>query len=187
MIDEDAQPTRVTVLKGDVRPPPREGGWSESSRGLMIGILATIAGLSIAVVTLLAVLAHHGIDSLREQRRTNEAQTRALGQRRVEEALNEDRRMAETSVQPSDPATWITSDDYPPSALRANEEGTVTITWVATPDGRISDCKTLQTSGHASLDSAACSAIERRGRYVAVPVAQGMRVFTRRVVWKIPS
>jgi len=153
----------------------------------MIAVLAAIGVLVVALLILLAILVDKGMETMQRERRMRADDARTVERRLNERAAREDRQRAETPVVLSDPVTWITADDYPPEALRANHEGTVTITWVATPDGRISDCQTLQRSGHASLDRAACSAILRRGRYAAVPSAQGPRVFTRRVVWKIPG
>ena len=187
MSDEYVQPTRVTVLQGDVRPPPRERGWSGSGRGLMIGVLGAVAVLIVAVLILVAILADRGMEAMQRERQAHADGIRAVERRLNEQAARDDRQRSDAPIALSDPATWITADDYPPSALRAHEEGTVTITWVATPDGRISDCKTLQSSGHDSLDRAACSAILRRGRYPAFPPEQGPRVFTRRVVWIIPA
>lgn len=100
--------------------------------------------------------------------------------------MREDRARAARPPDSPNPAGWITSDDYPMAALRNNEEGTVTITWVVDGDGRVADCKTLRTSGHDSLDRAACDAITRRARYPAAPSGSLPRVFTRRVAWKLP-
>jgi protein TonB len=89
-----------------------------------------------------------------------------------------------------DPSQWITTDDYPPSALRANEEGNVTIAWTINTQGRVENCHVTASSGHSDLDEAACRAITRRGRYTPAkdqngnPIAQTQ---SRRVVWKIPQ
>ncbi|MCU6452815.1 energy transducer TonB [Sphingomonas sp. A2-49] len=176
MIDE-GQTARPTVLKADSRPAARDPRFVGDGRRLMIVVLVALAFVLVAGIVLAAVAIDRGIGSARREVARRDAAGQAAGRRAV----------AAAPRVPSDPASWITADDYPPDALRANDEGTVTITWVADPDGRIGDCKTLRSSGHASLDRAACAAILRRGRYAAVPAASEPRVFTRRVVWRIPD
>ena len=94
-----------------------------------------------------------------------------------------------TSGTPSS-AMWITNDDYPASALRAREQGAVTIVWTIQTDGTVGDCRAVQSSGSKALDDAACSAITRRGRYAPPLGADGKphaRHGMRKVVWLLPS
>ena len=89
-----------------------------------------------------------------------------------------------------DPSQWITNDDYPPDALRANEAGISVIAWTINTAGKVENCHTTQTSGSSSLDNAACRALTRRGRYNPATDAAGNPIAvtqTRRVVWKIPT
>lgn len=89
-----------------------------------------------------------------------------------------------------DPAQWITSDDYPASALRAEAEGTTAITWEINEAGRVENCRVTSSSGNKDLDEAACRAITRRGRYKPALDQAGnpMRSSqSRRVVWRIPE
>ncbi|MEH3158166.1 MAG: energy transducer TonB [Sphingomonas taxi] len=85
------------------------------------------------------------------------------------------------------PADWITADDYPMEALRQDQQGIVRIAWRVSADGHVSECWTMETSGFALLDQAACRAILRSGRYPAVAGSTAPRVFSRRVIWKIPE
>lgn len=88
------------------------------------------------------------------------------------------------------PADWITQDDYPPSSLRSNEEGTSVIAWTINAQGRVENCRTTTSSGSSALDRAACQAITRRGRYTPAQDASGSPMSTtqsRRVVWKMPK
>jgi len=88
------------------------------------------------------------------------------------------------------PADWITTDDYPPSALRADEEGTVTIGWTIDTNGRVQNCHTISSSGHPDLDDAACRALTRRARYKPALDSTGKPMAvtqSRRVVWRIPE
>ena len=88
------------------------------------------------------------------------------------------------------PADWITTDDYPPSALRAEESGVTGIAWTINTQGRVENCHTTSSSGSSALDDAACRAITRRGRYTPAKNATGDPIATtqsRRVVWKLPN
>lgn len=88
------------------------------------------------------------------------------------------------------PADWISTDDYPPSALRAEEEGTTAIAWTINTQGRVENCRVTSSSGSRALDDAACRAITRRGRYSPALDQSGNPIATtssRRVVWKIPQ
>ena len=69
MIDEDAQPTRVTVLKGDVRPPPREGGsrLAGERRGLMIGVLVLVVLVLLALMVVGGELVRRAFDQASER------------------------------------------------------------------------------------------------------------------------
>lgn len=64
-----------------------------------------------------------------------------------------------------DPTAWISVDDYPPSSLRAEEEGTATVRYTVNAQGRIGGCSVTKSSGSSALDRATCAALTRRGRY----------------------
>lgn len=88
-----------------------------------------------------------------------------------------------------DPAQWITNDDYPPSSIRAEEEGTTAIKWTINTQGRVENCVVTQSSGSAALDQAACRALTRRARYSPAVDAAGNPIAStqsRRVVWRLP-
>ena len=85
---------------------------------------------------------------------------------------------------------FVTTDDYPPSALRANEEGTSSISWTINTQGRVENCHVTHSSGHSDLDEAACRAITRRGRYTPAKDQNGNPITStqsRNVVWRIPQ
>jgi protein TonB len=54
---------------------------------------------------------------------------------------------------------------YPTAAKREGLEGTVALSVVVTPDGRASDCKVTQSSGHTIIDDAACGGMLRYARF----------------------
>lgn len=88
------------------------------------------------------------------------------------------------------PADWVSTDDYPPSALRAEAQGTSAIAWDINTQGRVENCRVTSSSGNADLDQAACRAITRRGRYSPALDQSGNPIRSqqsRRVTWKIPK
>lgn len=89
-----------------------------------------------------------------------------------------------------DPARWISDADYPPSAIRAGNEGTTGISWDINEQGRVENCTVTSSSGHADLDKAACTAITRRGRYSPAMDQAGNPIrskASRRVRWVLPE
>lgn len=176
MIDDtpSVAPAARTVLVGDTRPtrPDRRAPMTGSGRGLMIGVLSAVGIVLIALIVTAGWVVRRAADDF----------ARSPGQLERPRPIDVSRR--QESLNPVD---WISADDYPPEALRHHEEGTVRIAWSATPEGRVRDCHVEQSSGHASLDAAACRAITRSGRYPPVRADTPLRLFSRRVVWKIPG
>ncbi len=88
------------------------------------------------------------------------------------------------------PASWVTTEDYPPSALREEREGVTGIAWDVTTDGKVVNCRVTQSSGSADLDDAACKFVTRRGRYSPALDKNGNPIQSsdkRRVRWQIPK
>jgi TonB family protein len=186
MIDEPS-PARITVLGAAAHPGRKGSRFAGDGRNLRLAVLVALAVVLLASILAIAFAVNAGMDAARREIALRRAEDQARHRRAVEAAVREDRARATRPPVSTNPADWITSDDYPMAALRNNEEGAVTITWVVDGNGSVGDCKTLHTSGHAVLDRAACNAIMRRARYPAVPAGTAPRVFTRRVVWQIPG
>ena len=55
--------------------------------------------------------------------------------------------------------------DYPSRALRAEEEGTVSMRISIGANGRVASCSVVGSSGSSALDDAACRGMERYARY----------------------
>jgi periplasmic protein TonB len=87
------------------------------------------------------------------------------------------------------PASWVTQDDYPPSSLRNEEEGSVGVTFDIGTDGRIQNCRVTSSSSHPALDDATCKLVTRRGRYSPALNQAGQPVVTAakslRFKWQI--
>jgi TonB family protein len=66
---------------------------------------------------------------------------------------------------PSPRSSWITSNDYPQAAWAAREQGEVMIVWRVETNGRVEDCRVVQSSGSKSLDSTSCNIIRDRAQF----------------------
>lgn len=89
-----------------------------------------------------------------------------------------------------DPASWITADDYPPTAIRAGEHGIVAVELDIGTSGFATGCTIIGSSGSATLDAATCNVLSRRARFQPAVDDQGMptvSTFSRRVVWQLPE
>jgi len=99
-------------------------------------------------------------------------------------------RISQKAGAKGDPAQWVTSDDYPPAALREEREGVVRITWQINEQGRVENCSVVNSSGSPDLDDAACRLITRRGRYSPAKDENGnptRSTDARTIRWQIPK
>jgi len=84
----------------------------------------------------------------------------------------------------------MSTEDYPSSSLRNNEEGTVAYRLDIGPDGKVSACTITQSSGYPMLDQTACKLLQRRARFTPGKDASGNAtggVYPGRFTWKIPK
>jgi protein TonB len=84
----------------------------------------------------------------------------------------------------------IVNDDYPAAAIRANEEGSVTVRLTVTEAGRPESCDLIRSSGSAVLDHTTCSLLMRRARFSPARDDRGRPVrgaVTRTVRWQLPD
>jgi len=82
------------------------------------------------------------------------------------------------------PENWVSADDYPPSSIRAGEEGTTQVKFTVNAAGRVENCVVMTSSGSPALDRATCSSLTRRGRYT--PSAQSSERTTS-YTWVLPE
>lgn len=88
------------------------------------------------------------------------------------------------------PSSWVTNDDYPPSALTAEEQGRTRFVVLADASGRPTDCTVTGSSGSSALDRAACKLLMKRARFKPGADADGVSVGGRwasSFLWKIPE
>ena len=81
----------------------------------------------------------------------------------------------------------ISGDDYPPSALDNNEQGSVQVSLTIGPNGRVTGCS---TSGGASstLKSATCRLLTARARFSPAQDASGnptTSTYSQTITWRI--
>ena len=67
----------------------------------------------------------------------------------------------------------IRNRDYPDAASDARIEGVVIAHFIVGVDGRVHDCRVVESSGNADLDSTTCRLIEQRFRYEPARNAAG--------------
>jgi protein TonB len=82
----------------------------------------------------------------------------------------------------------ISADDYPDSALRNEETGTVVVRLHIGTNGRVSGCDVVQSSGHTALDNATCRLLSSRARYTPAKLSDGQPTTdtdTARITWRI--
>ena len=86
-------------------------------------------------------------------------------------------------------ASYISDDDYPVEALRNEEQGIVGFELHIGPDGRVSDCRIVASSGAASLDAATCRIMSARARFSPARDSNGNATadaMTARIRWVLP-
>ena len=89
-----------------------------------------------------------------------------------------------------DPGTWVTTDDYPPSAVRAGIEGRTSFRLDIGADGKPTSCTVMASSGSDDLDKTACRKLMGRARFKAALDAAGDPVastYSGGVTWRLPA
>lgn len=84
-------------------------------------------------------------------------------------------------------ARSISNYDYPASALREGEQGSVVVRIRVDPDGRVGECVPVSSSGSDALDRGTCHVITRRVRFEPALDAQGNPVaamMVSRITWR---
>ena len=73
---------------------------------------------------------------------------------------------------------WYSYEDYPEEALRRGQEGYVTVAFTITPDGRMTGCHVIRSSGSRSLDAVPCWVLPKRARFSPAKDGQGQPLAT---------
>jgi TonB family protein len=85
-------------------------------------------------------------------------------------------------------AILISPEDYPPWALRAEQQGLVRVRLDIGKDGLATRCTVIESSNSAALDAATCRLLQRRARFLPARDRRGRRVadtFVQGIEWRI--
>ncbi len=88
------------------------------------------------------------------------------------------------------PGNWATTDDYPSSAIRAEEQGTTGFRVEVGPDGRVTSCSVTRSSGSSTLDEATCRLVTRRARFSPAKDTSGAAIsdtYSNNIRWVLPE
>jgi TonB family protein len=87
-------------------------------------------------------------------------------------------------------AVLLSDDDYPAEAIRKGEQGTVGFRLAVSPEGLVTDCSVIASSGSAILDGQTCRLMSERARFTpARDVRGGAAADTvqARIRWILPE
>jgi protein TonB len=88
------------------------------------------------------------------------------------------------------PGDWVTTDDYPPAAVRAGIEGRTSFRLDVGADGKATGCTVVASSGSDDLDRTACRKLMSRARFKPALDAGGnatASTYSGGVTWKLPA
>ncbi|MDB5719951.1 MAG: energy transducer TonB [Alphaproteobacteria bacterium] len=87
-------------------------------------------------------------------------------------------------------SSYISDADYPPSAIRAEEQGTTGFRLEVGPDGRVTNCTVTSSSGSSALDTATCRIMKSRARFTPARDNTGKNTAdsaSSRIRWVLPK
>jgi TonB family protein len=87
------------------------------------------------------------------------------------------------------PAGWVTSNDYPPTALRRREQGVVAFTLEVDAAGGVTGCSVTTSSGSAVLDETTCRLLRSRASFTPARDGRGQALpgrWSSRFRWEMP-
>lgn len=85
--------------------------------------------------------------------------------------------------------TLFSSDDYPASAQSSGAEGTAQAQLTIGPDGRVTGCNLIRSTGNTALDSATCNILRRRAKFTPARDSNGQAtsdtITTPPITWRL--
>ncbi len=87
-------------------------------------------------------------------------------------------------------ASYVSDEDYPPNAVRNEEQGTTRFRLAVGPDGRVKACSVTSSSGSSALDSTTCKLMKQRARFTPArnnkdePTSD---TFASAIRWELPD
>lgn len=94
------------------------------------------------------------------------------------------------AATPETPLPWFEFTDYPMKAFEKNQEGITRFQLLIAPDGQISTCKVVSSSGSEELDKTTCYLAQKRVKFRPARDDSGMPVwglYRSQAVWAIPD
>lgn len=88
------------------------------------------------------------------------------------------------------PQEWLTTDDYPSSAMREGVQGVTGYRLDIGTDGRATGCNVTSSSGSQTLDDTTCRLLLRRARFKPAQDQGGQPIassYSGRTRWQIPD
>lgn len=82
----------------------------------------------------------------------------------------------------------FSTNDYPSAAIAKKERGTAGVHYRIGMDGKVSDCRVVESSGSATLDARTCAIIVKRARYEPARNKAGEPVASigfQRIRWEV--
>jgi len=98
--------------------------------------------------------------------------------------------MASPATPRGRPQDWVTTEDYPSSAMREGVQGVTGYRLEIGPDGKVTGCQITASSGSGILDDTTCKLLARRARFNPAKDASGAGMaasYSGRVRWQIPN
>lgn len=89
----------------------------------------------------------------------------------------------------NDPTSWVTTEDYPPSAIRAEHEGMVEFTLSIDARGKVTNCAITISSGFNDLDQQTCKRVMQRAKFNPASDNLGaatLGTYSRKIRWQLP-
>lgn len=87
-------------------------------------------------------------------------------------------------------ASYVSNDDYPMAALRRGDAGTTRFRLTVGPNGKVTDCAIVKSSGSSTLDGATCRLMRQRARFDPAKNSDGKPIsdsVTSAIRWVLPD
>ena len=95
-----------------------------------------------------------------------------------------------SAVPKGNPGSWVTTSDYRSRWVREELTGTAGFRLQIAANGRVTGCSITRSTGHAALDEATCSLLQKRARFEPAKGRDGGPVagtYSSAVKWQLPE
>lgn len=85
--------------------------------------------------------------------------------------------------------SYFSSNDYPMSAIRNDQQGTAGVRYWVSKEGKVRDCMVVESSGSAILNAQTCAIITKRAKFLPAMTKDGAAVESigfSRIRWELP-